>query len=209
MPTTNNAFSALISAIEARGQTLAATAEPKDLVFLGKTVEAMNTANTITEIIQEGDQQILNVQAAGANYAPLSGADFTGPVSLNEVLEKVSIVSSTSGTLNFPVNDQALLLLDTAQTANRTLNIIGDSSNSLDSVVDVGQSLTCAILSTQGTTAYYFNTIQVDGVAQTIKWQGGSAPSGGNASGIDVYTFSIIKTAAATYTILGTMVQFT
>ena len=209
MPTTNNAFSALISAIESRGQTLAATAEPKDLVFLGKTVEAMNTANTVTDIIEEGDQQILNVQAAGASYAPLAGADFTGPVSLNEVLEKVSIASSTSGTLNFSVNDQALLLLDTAQTANRTLNIIGDASNSLDSVVDVGQSLTCAIMATQGTTAYYFNTIQIDGVTQTIQWQGGNAPSAGNASGLDVYTFSIIKTAAATYTILGTMVQFT
>lgn len=208
MPTTNNAFSALISAIESRGQTLAATAEPKDLVFLGKTVEAMNTANTITDIIEEGDQQILNVQAAGSSYAALSGADFTGPVTLNEVLEKVSIASSTSGTLNFSANDQALLLLDTAQTANRTLNIIGDASNSLDSVVDVGQSLTCAIMATQGSTAYYFNTIQIDGVTQTISWQGGNAPSAGNASGLDVYTFSIIKTAAATYTILGTMVQF-
>ena len=208
MPTTNNAFSTLINAIESRGATLATTAEAKDLVYLGKTVEAMNTAETVTQIIEEGDTQVAAVQAAGSSFAPLAGADFTGPVSLNEVLEKVTIDSTTSGTLNVDLNTQAVLYLDTAQTANRTLNFRGDGTNTLDSIMDVGQSLTSAVLATQGTTPYYFNTYQVDGNAVTPKWQGGTAPAAGNASGIDIYTITKIKTAANTFVCIASLVAF-
>ena len=43
----------------------------------------------------------------------------------------------------------------------------------------------------------------------TPKWQGGTAPSAGNASSIDVYVYTIIKTAATpTYTVLGSQTQF-
>jgi hypothetical protein len=48
----------------------------------------------------------------------------------------------------------------------------------------------------------------VDGTTITPKWQGGTAPSAGNASSIDSYTFTIIKTASATYTVLASQVKF-
>jgi hypothetical protein len=60
----------------------------------------------------------------------------------------------------------------------------------------------------QGSTAYYLNAYQVDGSAVTPKWSGGSAPTEGNASGIDVYTFTIIKTANATFTVLASQTQY-
>jgi hypothetical protein len=61
---------------------------------------------------------------------------------------------------------------------------------------------------TQGSTAYYLNAYQVDGSTVTPKWSGGEAPTEGNASGIDVYTFTIIKTADATFTVLASQTQF-
>jgi hypothetical protein len=61
---------------------------------------------------------------------------------------------------------------------------------------------------TQGSTAYYLNAYQVDGVSVTPKWQGGTAPAGGNASSIDSYNFTIIKTADATFTVLASQTQF-
>jgi hypothetical protein len=61
---------------------------------------------------------------------------------------------------------------------------------------------------TQGATAYYLNVYQVDGTGVTPKWQGGSAPTEGNASGIDSYSFTIIKTADATFTVLASQTQF-
>ena len=94
------------------------------------------------------------------------------------------------------------------QTANRTVNFQGDSAVNVDHMLAVGQSMSVAVLMAQGSSAYYLNAYQVDGSSVTPKWQGGSAPTSGNASGIDVYTFSIINTASATFTVLATVASF-
>jgi hypothetical protein len=54
---------------------------------------------------------------------------------------------------------------------------------------------------TNGVTAYIANAFQVDGSAVTPKWSGGTAPAAGNASSIDFYSFNILKTANATFTV--------
>jgi hypothetical protein len=76
----------------------------------------------------------------------------------------------------------------------------------------VGQSATIAILALQGATPYYMNgTLTIDGTSTgvTTYWQGNAAPSKGNAVGYDVYTYTVIKTAATpTYTVLASATQF-
>jgi hypothetical protein len=131
-----------------------------------------------------------------------------GEMLVNQVFEKVDTQTSTTGTINFDVNSQAVQFYTANQTANRTINFRGDSSTSLNDTLAIGQSTTVAIMMTQGSTAYYLNTYQIDGTSVTPKWQFGESPSEGNASGIDVYTFTIIKTASATYTVLGSLAQF-
>ena len=139
----------------------------------------------------------------------LSGGILADGIStVSTIRENVTTDSSTSGTLNISLLGTSVRYLTANQTANRTLNFRGDVSTSLDSVMAVGESITTAVLATQGTTAYYFNTIQIDTATVTPKWQGGSAPTGGNASGIDSYSFTIIKTASATFTVLASLTQF-
>jgi len=133
---------------------------------------------------------------------------FIGTTSVAEMIEKVDIPTSTTGTINFDFLAQAVQLYNTNQTANRTINFRGDGSNSLDSIMAVGESMTAAVLMKQGTTAYYLNTYQIDGSAVTPEWSGGSAPSAGNASSIDAYVFTIIKTASATFTVLASQSQY-
>jgi len=72
----------------------------------------------------------------------------------------------------------------------------------------VGQSLTIAFLVTNGSTAYYQSGFQIDGTSVTPKWQGGTAPTTGNASSIDAYVITVIKTASATYTALASQTKF-
>jgi hypothetical protein len=62
---------------------------------------------------------------------------------------------------------------------------------------------------TQGSTAYYNSSVQVDGTTSgvTTKWLNG-APTAGNVSGIDVYTYTVIKTASATFTVLASQAAF-
>jgi len=133
---------------------------------------------------------------------------FIGTTSVAEMIEKVDISTSTTGTINFDLLSQAVQLYNTDQTANRTINFRGDGSNSLDSIMAIGESMTAAVLMKQGGTAYYLNTYQVDGSGVTPEWSGGTAPSAGNASSIDAYVFTIIKTASATFTVLASQTQY-
>jgi hypothetical protein len=70
----------------------------------------------------------------------------------------------------------------------------------------VGDTITLVWLNTNGATAYYPNTIQIDGTTVTPKVP--ASITSGNASAIDAYSFTIIKTASATYTVLETQTKF-
>jgi hypothetical protein len=116
--------------------------------------------------------------------------------------------AAPSATTNFDVNTQGVQLYTTNAANNWTLNVRGNSTTTLNSILGIGQSVTIAVLTTQGTTAYYQSAMTIDGTSVTPVWSGGTAPSAGNASGIDVYSIVIIKTASATYTVLATQAKF-
>jgi hypothetical protein len=117
---------------------------------------------------------------------------------------------AATGTINFDVNTQSVLFYTTSASANWIINIRGDSFMRLDTEMAVGQSITIAHLVTQGATAYYNTSVQVDGTTTgvTTRWQGGTAPAAGNASGVDVYSYAIIKTGNATFSVFAAQVQF-
>lgn len=129
---------------------------------------------------------------------------------LTNCVEKVTIdATAATGTVNYDLTTQAIVYKTANATANHTLNIRGNASNTLNSLLGVGESVTLVYLNTCGATAYYPNVIQIDGVTVTPKWQGGTAPTAGNASSIDSYSFTIIKTAATpTYLVLASQTQF-
>jgi len=93
--------------------------------------------------------------------------------------------------------------LTTTSTANGTLNMTAASGVTLNSIMSTGQAITFSLLITN-TTAYYANAYQVDGTTSgvTVKWSGGTAPSAGNASAVDIYQFTVLKTGSAAWTVL-------
>ena len=123
---------------------------------------------------------------------------------------EVATVSATAatGTINYDVTTQSVLYYTTNASANWTVNIRGNSSTSLNTLMSTGQSLTVVFLVTQGATAYYNNAVTIDGSSVTPKYQGGTAWSSGNASGIDAYSYTIVKTGAATFTVFAAQTQF-
>jgi hypothetical protein len=143
------------------------------------------------------------------NTATIATPTITGGTNTGSILvapEERTTVSATAatGTVNFDAVTQGVLYYTTNASANWTLNIRGNSGTTLSSLLAVGDSITVAFLVTNGSTAYYQTALNIDGVAQTVKYSGGTAPSAGNASSIDAYSFTIIKTAATpTYTVLG------
>jgi hypothetical protein len=131
-----------------------------------------------------------------------------GTVLLNAAETTTVSATAATGTINFYVNSQSVLYYTSNASANWTLNVAFSSGTSLNTALSTGQTVTIAFLVTQGSTAYYENAFQIDGSSVTPKWQGGTAPTKGNASGIDVYTYTITKTASATYTVLASQTQF-
>ena len=79
------------------------------------------------------------------------------------------------------------------------------SSQSLSSVMDVGDVVSCTLM--VASSSHYCTTgIKIDNSTSnlTIEWVGGSAPSAANGSGYDIYGFTIQKTAATpAYLIIG------
>jgi hypothetical protein len=136
----------------------------------------------------------------------VTGGTFKDPV-LKGVEEDINVVASAAtGTINFDVDTASIWYYTSNATANHTLNFRYSSSVSLDTALPVGDTITLVWLNTNGTTAYYPNAITIDGNAVSPKVP--AAITGGNASAIDAYSFTIIKTASATFTVLETQTKF-
>jgi hypothetical protein len=137
----------------------------------------------------------------------------TSPVLTTPVLkspEERLTVSATAatGTVNFDALTQGVLYYTTNASGNWTLNVRGDGSNTLNSILTTGDSITIVFLATQGSTAYYSNAFTIDGTSVTPKYITGTAFSAGNASSIDSYVYTIIKTGSATFTVLASQTKF-
>jgi len=174
------------------------------LVINGTAVTATAAEINYLDITTLGTSEASKVVTADSG----AKVKFIGTTSVAEMIEKVTTQTSTTGTINFDFLTQAVEFYTANQGANRTINFRGDGSTALNAVMATGESMTAAILMTQGGSAYYLNTYQVDGSSVTPEWSGGSAPSSGNASSIDAYVFTIIKTADATFTVLASQTQY-
>lgn len=140
--------------------------------------------------------------------ATASNGTYTAPTLKSP--REITTVSATAatGTINFDAVTQAELYYTTNASANWVLNVRGDGSTSLNTLMATNDTLTITFLVTQGTTAYYPTSLTIDGGAVTPKWQGGTAPTAGNASSVDVYTYAIIKTGSAAFTVLASQTKF-
>lgn len=155
--------------------------------------------------------QTFSAGIAGTNFAfatgQIAGSASALGLTLPNIGETTTITTLPAAVQTYDVLTASVDDYATAATANWTLNIRGNAGASLNSVMTAGQTVTIAMITTQGATPFFNNVVQIDGTTVTPKWQGG-APSAGNPNGLDVYTYTIIKTANATYTVLASQVQF-
>ena len=176
---------------------------------------------TLTGLVKGSGTSAFTAATAGTDYvAPgtattftakqtFSGGAATMATTLTNALEVATIsATAATGTINYDITTQSVLYYTSNASANWTVNFRASSGTSLNTAMATGESLTAVFMVTQGATAYYNNALTVDGTSVTPKWQGGSAPTSGNVSGIDVYAYTIIKTGAAAFTVLASVTQF-
>ena len=164
------------------GTTLS-TVSPTELGFLDGVTSAIQT----------------QVDAKAASATPT----LTGPIVISPEERTTVSATAATGTINYDAVTQGVLYYTTNASANWTLNVRGTSGATLNSILATGDAITVSFLVTNGATAYRQTAFQIDGSAVTPKYSGGTAPAAGNASSVDVYTYTIVKTASATYTVFG------
>ena len=164
----------------------------------------------VTSGIQSQLNSKLNLSTASTTYLTISNPVISGVTSINAIEESVTLAAtSASGTVVYDVlTNNAITYYTSNASANWTLNIRGNSEATLNSMLNTGQSLTIAFAVTNGATAYRQTALQIDGSSVTPKWQGGSAPTTGNANSIDIYSITIIKTGNAAFTVWESQTRF-
>ena len=146
--------------------------------------------------------------------ATLNGAEtltlktLTAPILVSPEERTTISATAATGTVNFDASTQGTLYYTTNASANWTLNVRGNSGTTLNSIMTTGDSLTITFLVTQGATPYYATALTIDGTSVTPKYQGGTAWSSGNASSVDAYTYAIVKTGSAAYTVFASQTKF-
>jgi hypothetical protein len=178
-------------------------------------------ATTITGVLKGNGTSAFTAATAGTDYvAPGTATTFTATQTFNGTSSALGAVfadaaetttisaTAATGTINYDVTTQSVLYYTSNASANWTVNFRASSGTSLNTLLSTGQAITVAFLVTQGSTAYYNSAVQVDGASVTPKYQGGTAWTAGNASGIDAYTYTIIKTGSAAFTVFAAQTRF-
>jgi hypothetical protein len=157
----------------------------------------------------DGTRFQLLTNAAPVNLNLTGTLTIGGITTLETILEGATITGAApAATTQFDASTQAVQFYTTNAANNWTLNVRGNASTTLNTVMAIGQSMSITVLTTQGGTAYRQTAMTIDGNAVTPKWQNGLAPSAGNINSIDAYTFAIVKTASATFTVLASLSKF-
>ena len=128
-----------------------------------------------------------NDQALTADSAESLGMKWAN-VGTREAVPTIAL-SANVETLDLAVSNCSYIT--TAPTANWTLNVTNAPTTE-------DKAITVTVFCTQDATGYYPSTFQVAGSGQTIKWQGGTAPTPTSTAGkIDIFSFTMVRKSAA------------
>ena len=184
-----------------------------EYIKFSKTASAVNEitlANAAT-----GNSPIISATGGDTNVGitltpkgDLGRITNNGETKIFGVFENATISTTFVTTFTYDVLTQAVYFQNVNLGSNFTVNFRGNASTALNAALATGESATVALLVKQDNTTFYNNVIQVDGTTVTAIYQGGTAPTAGNASSTDVYVYTAIKTAASTYTVLASQTQF-
>ena len=172
---------------------------PSGKTLSGSGTIAVNSSGTAAGLTGTPSITVADITGIGAN---LSGITTTAGIKFNkQIFEEVNVTAGKlSDNTEINISNGQVHLFTTAESTTSTPNIM--STTGINTDMSVGESLVVTIITTANASAYSAN-ITIDSAAVTENWIGGSAPSAGGSSGVDIHTFTIIKTGSAAYTVIG------
>jgi hypothetical protein len=160
-------------------------------------------------VAYSGSSGSLSGTSVYTGTAIFSGNTSAEASKFTNMTESAYIVSAApAATTNLYVSNGAFQYYNATTTTNWTLNVAWSAGTSFNTATAIGDTITIGLMVSNGSTAYYQTAMTIDSTSVTPKWQNATAPTSGDPSSIDIYTFTILKTAASTYIVLGTVVKF-
>ena len=126
------------------------------------------------------------------------GASFVGSLTERAVVSATAI--SASGDCNI---DSGLVHYRTANLGGTSNTVNISSAVGINTIMTTGDIMNFTVIHAVNSSSSYINNLRIENADQTESWVGGSAPTDGGTSGVDIYSFTIIKTADNTYTTIG------
>jgi hypothetical protein len=152
---------------------------------------------------------VIGVRPTFTGKQTFQGSTTAIGIKLISAIEGIVVSSiATTGTIDYDLTTQAMLYHTSNSAGNWTLNFRGNSTNSLDSLLSVGESITAVFLATNGATPRYNTSVTIDSSVVVPKWQNGVTPTTGNTSSTDIYSYVLVKTAAATFSCFASVTKF-
>ena len=181
----------------------------------GSTLTGLAT----TENVNAGSLNVAGVTTVGTGItlSPDGDGFFTGITTIRSasfgggVLQESfhNDTSAVSGTHNHDALTYGMVWNGSTNAGGSfVINLRGDANTTFDSLIDIGKATTMTIYSANNSTSNYMTAFQIDGSVQTIKYANATTPSAATGSGVDVYSLTILKTAASTYSVFGNFTNF-
>jgi hypothetical protein len=195
------------------GMTLSGTLNYEDVTNIDSIgiITARSNVSIADSIIHTGDTDTsIRFPAAGTFTVSTNGEERlrvspTAGLLLNngELVERANITAGKlSDNANINLDNGMVHYFTTTETTTSTPNII--SSVGIDTTMSTGDTMAVTIITTAAA-AGYSARVSIDGLLTgiTTSWVGGSEPSAGGSSGVDIYNYTIIKTGSAAYQVIG------
>ena len=183
-------------------------------IGLGNTTTSVGNLTLTNVTIVSGTSAVGNVTLGNTTVGLGNTATSIGNLALNnatiENIQEPANITATAAnaTINIDILSNVVVYCTANATGNFTVNFRGNAGTTFNNAVPANVSVSASLVTTQGATAYYNSLVQVDGSTVTPKWQGGTAPTSGNANATDTYVYVVMKSAANTYTILASQTKF-
>ena len=193
-----------------------------DFIHLGDNKKIQLGIASDLEIYHDGSNSIINdagtgnlrLATGGTTKVEVigTGVSVYGDLKLQNGLlrENVKITAGKlSANLTINTDNGMVHYFTTQESAQSIPNIISGAGINTD--MAIGDTMTISVLTTAHANSFPINW-RIDGVEAaagvTTYWNGGSAPSSGNSSGVDFYTLNFVKTASARYTAFANVSNF-
>ena len=157
----------------------------------GNPIVRANTGKDLVFQTNGGNTRLTIDSGAGFKFANSS------------LTEKVKITAGKlSDNQNVNLDNGMVHYFTTTETTTSTPNITATAG--INTIMSTGDTMVVTIITTAAAGAYSAQ-LTIEGAATTENWIGGEVPAAGGASGVDIYSYTIIKTGSAAYTVIGNL----